>query len=402
MGDSHKTDVNKKVSENENINEFEALQKQLDEFIEKENAEHAAVEEIDYGPDSQHRLDDFVDDLQKQMDDFVKQSQQQKTVKAVASPPGQNKAVAKPAPAKNVGKKVKKQKPVVQQKSVEADSRAANPGKTTNTNPRFLTAGGLIIAVVIWIVWPDSTEIPPESPMPGQQHMAETKAVLADPVAVESIEPVAEQEQQLATVAAEPVNAEKVSHTGNKETDIKIEPAKQEAAVATPAIAPVVAATAPVATVNNTTLTVTATIANIRSEPNARADVLHRLKQGIKVFAIKREGDWVQLRIKGKLVWAHHSVFASKTAAPVAVVTKPEAEPVTETQPVSSASDGVYQNRVVKVASILGNVRREPNTGAEIMFRLKQGTRVFAIKREGDWVQVRIKGVEAWAHYSIF
>ncbi|RLL55890.1 DUF560 domain-containing protein [Mariprofundus sp. EBB-1] len=60
------------------------------------------------------------------------------------------------------------------------------------------------------------------------------------------------------------------------------------------------------------------------------------------------------------------------------------------------------ENSILPVTVNIGNIRSEANTSSNVLFRLKKGTKVFALKQEGDWVLVNINNTEAWAHHSLF
>jgi len=303
----------KQASIVKNNNEFELLQSQLDEFVEKENRAVDAVEDAQYGPDSQHRLDEFVDDLEKQMDAFVKQSRQPKAKKEVATDKKaekQHTVVKKPAPAGKAVKVAKAQKTVVQQKTVVSGAKdPVAPANSVKNISRLSIAAVVIIAAVIWVIWPgttvETTVVPPEQPVIEKEVASEMITEPLDSPA--AIEPeVAEPEKE--SVLPEPTDTAAAGNASAKDTSNGTVVAKQELVVKSPVHA---AATPTVSdeTINNSVLTVTAIVGNIRSEPNTGAEILFRLKQGTKVFALKREGDWVQVRIKGTQVWAHHSIF---------------------------------------------------------------------------------------------
>jgi len=363
MRNSHKPAGNMKVINNEKINEFDALQRKLDEFIEAENAAGLAVQNAEYTPDSQHRLDHFVDDLQKQMDAFEMSARRQKTAKATAAKQTASPADGvKPAPEKRpeINNVIKEQPAEVQQKAAESASASSvqAAGSAKQRSGLWIGAAAVIVAAV-WFSWPAATIIsPPEQLVSGQE------GVLVDETP--------ESRQMLATALPEPAAGPEI----------------KEAVIILPE------------------LTVTADVANARSEASSSAAVVTRLKQGDVVEMTGEQGDWYLVGLPdGSKAWAHHSLFAGKTD-PEPALTAKQVSDVEALMPtpalVAPVATEVIEAKVLTVTVKLGNVRSEPNSAAEVLFRLKQGTKVLTLKREGDWLQVRIKDTLAWAHYSIF
>ncbi|PJA31310.1 MAG: hypothetical protein CO187_10080, partial [Zetaproteobacteria bacterium CG_4_9_14_3_um_filter_53_7] len=214
----------------------------------------------------------------------------------------------------------------------------------------LLLATGAVIFTTVWFTWPDATVAPPEQ-LTGEQQLA--------------YEPIPESRQDLATAPVEPV----------------AEPEIKEVVVTMPE------------------LTVTADVANVRREGSSSAAVVARLKQGDVVEQTGEQGDWYQIRLSdGSRAWAHHSLFAAESA----LTANKQASGVEASIPMPALATEVVETKLLTVTVRLGNIRSEPNPGAEVLFRLKKGTQVIALKREGDWLQVRINDTLAWAHHSIF
>jgi len=136
-------------------------------------------------------------------------------------------------------------------------------------------------------------------------------------------------------------------------------------------------------------LVITVAVGNIRDKPSSRGRIVTKLKQGAVISQLEQQGEWfkVQLQDNSK-AWAHKSIVVMKQTAAVA-------------EGLQTAADKVESLLTVTVN--IGNIRNLPNSSGDVLFRLKLGSVVTQLKREGDWFQVRLaNGTVAWAHESIF
>lgn len=210
-------------------------------------------------------------------------------------------------------------------------------------------------------------------------------------------------------------------------------------------------------------LTVTANIALIRTSPD-HGRIVSRLQKGTVVRVIAREGDWYRIRFPdGRIVWGHKDLFSAddalvkqidapaqdnenavvsadvthasnsggaepattgksdlpvvETAAVVAPATAETAVDHTTSSssaptPVADAAAGntfelppagVYSpNRFLVVAADIAVMRQSPGEG-KVVSRLKRGTMVRVIAREGDWFHIRFpNGRLVWGHKDLF
>lgn len=50
-----------------------------------------------------------------------------------------------------------------------------------------------------------------------------------------------------------------------------------------------------------------------------------------------------------------------------------------------------------------GNIRKSPDTSAELLFRAEQGVTFKVLKKQGEWYQLRHEsGAEGWGHENLF
>lgn len=121
--------------------------------------------------------------------------------------------------------------------------------------------------------------------------------------------------------------------------------------------------------------TVTATILNVRSKPNAQSSITGKLTKNMKVEIISEQGNWYKIRYNNVTGWVSKQ-YITKAAA-------------------KSSSTSPQKGRIT--ASSL-NVRSGPSLHSKIVGTIKKGTEVEIIGANGDWYQIRYaKNKTGWA-----
>jgi len=128
-------------------------------------------------------------------------------------------------------------------------------------------------------------------------------------------------------------------------------------------------------------------VGNIREAPSLEAPVKFQLKRNDAVQIVKAQNEWRLIHTDGKAFgWAHESILADNGAA---------------TPRVAAISDAPEKKRVIRTET--GNVRAAPDTGAEVIRKLRKGDAVKALSTKGAWYRVNLAdGTEGWAHQAIF
>jgi SH3-like domain-containing protein len=116
---------------------------------------------------------------------------------------------------------------------------------------------------------------------------------------------------------------------------------------------------------------ITGKIANIRSGPGTRYEVLVKAEKNYPLDFIKKSGNWYEVKdFEGDVGWVHKSLLRKMSA-------------------------------VITVKSKC-NVRAGPSTKEGIVFICERGVPFEVIKREGNWINVRHSGgYEGWIHKSL-
>jgi SH3-like domain-containing protein len=118
-------------------------------------------------------------------------------------------------------------------------------------------------------------------------------------------------------------------------------------------------------------LTIVAPVANIRSGPDTKYEILWKVEKYYPIFVIKKSGSWYQFRdFEKDSGWVHKSLVG-KTKA---VITKKD----------------------------LCNIRSKPNTKAKILFTVEKGIPFKVLKANGHWLNVEhADGDKGWIHDSL-
>jgi len=118
-------------------------------------------------------------------------------------------------------------------------------------------------------------------------------------------------------------------------------------------------------------LTVAVDVANIRSGPGTKFDILWKIGKYHPLNAIEKSGSWHHFRdFEGDEGWIHKSLI-NKTPAIITIQEK-------------------------------CNIRSGPGTGFKILFAVDKGIPFKVIKRKGNWIHIRhADGDQGWIHKSL-
>ena len=118
-------------------------------------------------------------------------------------------------------------------------------------------------------------------------------------------------------------------------------------------------------------LTIVAPVANIRSGPATKSDILWKVEKYYPIFVIKKSGSWYQFRdFEKDTGWVHKSLVGKLKA----VITKKD----------------------------LCNVRSKPSTKEKILFTVEKGIPFKVLKSKGHWLNIEnADGDRGWIHDSL-
>ena len=118
-------------------------------------------------------------------------------------------------------------------------------------------------------------------------------------------------------------------------------------------------------------LTVESSLANIRSGPGTKYDILWQIGQYHPILVLKKSGNWYHFQdFEGDKGWIHKSLVRN---IPSVITNKEEC-----------------------------NVRSGPGTKFKILFTIKEGSPFKILKRKGNWIHVQhADGDKGWIHKSL-
>lgn len=118
-------------------------------------------------------------------------------------------------------------------------------------------------------------------------------------------------------------------------------------------------------------LAVAASIANIRSGPATKYDILWKVGKYHPVLVLKKSGNWYHFRdFEGDKGWIHKSLLRK---IPSVITNKKKC-----------------------------NVRSGPGTKYKILFATEKGVPFKTLKRKGNWIKVQhADGDKGWIHKSL-
>lgn len=126
---------------------------------------------------------------------------------------------------------------------------------------------------------------------------------------------------------------------------------------------------------------ITASVANIRSNPSMTAPIVQKVKKGTKINLIGENSEWFQVRLSsGYTAYVHNTVAKKSTAAP--------------NQP--------SNKQTIKVTVNLANIRNAPSETATIIMRVTKGTQLQKVGMNQDWYIIQLKdGRTGFIHKSV-
>jgi SH3-like domain-containing protein len=118
-------------------------------------------------------------------------------------------------------------------------------------------------------------------------------------------------------------------------------------------------------------MTVKVPVANVRSSPNTKSDILWNVEQFHPLEIIKSSGSWYQFKdFEDDRGWIHKSLL-DKTPAVITIRDK-------------------------------CNVRSGPGTKNKIFFTVDKGIPFKVLKRQGEWIRIQHSdGDKGWIHKSL-
>jgi uncharacterized protein YgiM (DUF1202 family) len=342
MVNSDKSDDSNESASSEKSNELDDLQNYLNVLIKKENAERKYSGDPGITQDNQQQAEPFIKNLQQQMDEFysvttVGQDGEEIKINSTDSKDGMD---TRPPITSSTNKK-------------------HHISNKKHTSAPFASYGKLIsgllmmFALVLWFFWPSAIKTPQEHFLKQQKNILETTP---QTIKVEgTIQPITK-------MTIDPVD------------DILL-----------------------------AELEVTVEEANLRSKPSINSDIILKLEQREIVSQLDKQGDWFKIKIAdGRSAWAHKNIFAIQPIPPTAISTQPESNKI-EPAAIAVKDQTSIVEKELTVSVNVANIRSQPSTSGDVLFKLKRGEVVTELKRDGNWVQVRLTdGNIAWAHHSLF
>jgi capsular exopolysaccharide synthesis family protein len=156
-------------------------------------------------------------------------------------------------------------------------------------------------------------------------------------------------------------------------------------------------------------------IAKIRSRPDLGAAVLQRVPQGTKLRSMGIEGDWLKLKLRnGGTGWIYNRlvqlirepaeqplVALSDLAGPAPTSVPPNVLGQTPlAEEIHSSLKRVLQ--ICEVMPGVARIRSRPDIHSPVLQRVRQGTRLHVISRDGDWLKLKLKnGGTGWIYHSL-
>ena len=118
-------------------------------------------------------------------------------------------------------------------------------------------------------------------------------------------------------------------------------------------------------------LTVNSAIANIRSGPGTKYDILWNVEKNHPLFILEKSGNWYRFRdFEGDEGWIHKSLLEK---IPAVITIKDKC-----------------------------NVRSGPGTNNDILFTVEKGIPFKVLKKQGNWIQIEHSdGDQGWIHKSL-
>jgi SH3-like domain-containing protein len=118
-------------------------------------------------------------------------------------------------------------------------------------------------------------------------------------------------------------------------------------------------------------MAVKAKIANLRSGPGSKYEVLWQVEKFHPILVIEKKGNWYKIKdFEGDMAWIHKSLLGNINGV---ITTKAKC-----------------------------NVRSEPETKGKILFTVERGVPFKVLKRSGNWIRIEhADGEIGWIYKSL-
>ena len=118
-------------------------------------------------------------------------------------------------------------------------------------------------------------------------------------------------------------------------------------------------------------LAVSANVANVRSGPGTKYDVIWKIEKNHPIFVIHKADPWYQFKdFEGDKGWVHKSLVGKIET----VITRGD----------------------------ISNIRSGPGTKYKVLFKVEKGIPFKVVKRKGHWIHIQhADGDEGWIHASL-
>ncbi len=112
-------------------------------------------------------------------------------------------------------------------------------------------------------------------------------------------------------------------------------------------------------------------IANLRSGPGTKYEVLWQVEQYHPFLVVQKKGNWYKIKdFESDMAWIHKSLL------------------------------GNFKSLITTRSK--SNVRKEPSTKSKIVFTVERGVPFRELKRKGQWIQIRhADGETGWIFHSL-
>ena len=118
-------------------------------------------------------------------------------------------------------------------------------------------------------------------------------------------------------------------------------------------------------------LSVSSTIANIRSGPGTNYEILWKVESYYPITVLRRSGSWINFRdFEGDEAWIHTSLVDKRPT-------------------------------VITIKNTC-NVRKGPGTNHDILFTVEKGIPFLIMERQKNWIEIKhADGDRGWIHKSL-
>lgn len=134
---------------------------------------------------------------------------------------------------------------------------------------------------------------------------------------------------------------------------------------------------------------VTASSLNLRESQSTSSKVLDQIEKGTKVTVIDTSGNWYKVQYNNKTGWLFKD-YVSVT----------ENKSVQKSESTASTNSAQNQDKTGTVKASMLNVRKAPNTSAQVVGQLTNGFKVTIIESSGEWYKVKYNNLTGWVSGS--